>query len=198
MKDLVFLKSSNNAEEDDRILDLKDAVASRLLVDVQLRKLDWKSQKQSIAKKLENLSTHVPNITLNVAGATISNLELWLWVAIGLALQTAALIVPGLTVYLWKWQKGEQDVATYGYPCLLSGSLAIIMGVLGCSYVIDKRTEETTFRPGEAGCIQNILRVQQACTVGDQRFQSYAIINEPSNCTLRISRLRDKHGAVWR
>lgn len=96
-------------------------------------------------KKLKSLTSQAPNITLNVRGSTSTATELWFCVAIGVVLQTAAIVVPGLTVYLWNWQKEGTDVAAYGYPSFLVGSLSVILGIIGCSRVIEARTEETEF-----------------------------------------------------
>lgn len=199
MMELIVLGNMNeeNQEEsrDSHIFNLETAEKKGLI-----EAINGDFPPEDTHKIVRRLMEQAPNITLNVPGITLSKFELWIWAAIGLAVQTAALIVPGLAVYLWKWQKGGDDIVTYGYPCFLSGSLAIIVGVLGCSYVIEKRTEELSFhfhRRGEA-LVRSILRVQKAGTVGDQHFQSYAIMNEPSDCILRTSRLKVEEEGNWR
>lgn len=198
MRELIILENINEhnqqASGDFHALDFETAVRRGHLAPVGYLRY------KEIDKVLKKLMGQAPNITLNVSGSTLSKFELWIWAAIGLAIQMAALIVPGLAIYLWKWQKDEDNIVTYGYPCFLSGSLAIIVGVLGCSYVIEQRTEEVIFQPKshERGSIRCILRVQDACTVGDQHFQSYAIMSEPSDFTLRTSRFKSGHGGHWR
>lgn len=188
MKEFVLLKRNDGADEDARLLGFQYAVDNNFL----------KADRSVLTGELQTLAKQSPNITLNVAGATPSKLELWTWAAVGLALQAAALIVIGLTVYLWKWQEEEENITTYGYPCFLSGSLAVIIGALGCSYVIDKRTKEITFRSTRDAPIWKVLQVQRACMVGDQHFQSCVIMSEPSDPVFRTSRLKAPHKSHWR
>lgn len=175
----------------------ESAQALDLVTALEIPDLFYNKSRASEHNDPRKLVEQAPNISLNVSGATLSMTELWFWAIIGLVLQIAALVVPGLTVYLWKWQKVGEDTAAYGYPCFVSGSLAITFGILGCSYVIEKKTEETTYG-STSGCVSHIMRVQKAGTVGDQHFQSYAIMNDESNVTIWTSRLKVEHGHPWR
>lgn len=62
--------------------------------------------------------------------------------------------------------------------------------------IIEAVTEEIDFVPHKAWHDKQrydmrVLRMQCACTVGDQHFESYAIMNERGNTTLRSSRVRE-------
>src|SRR4051812_40577840 len=60
-------------------------------------------------------------------------------------------------------------------------------------HVIEGITAEHTFLPEVRNDdrIFQAVSLQRACTVGDQHFSSYAILNLPDNKAIRTSRLRE-------
>jgi hypothetical protein len=143
-------------------------------------------------RELTKLAVQAPNIALNVHGIMSSRQEIRTFAAIGIFLQLAALIIPGLSTYHWHWTKdGTEIVASYAYPCFLAGALAITIGVTLCSHVIDATTIEQTFSAKTVSKDQtfDVFRVQYPCTVGDQSFPGCVILDPPGKICLRTSRL---------
>ncbi|RYO88649.1 hypothetical protein DL763_005923 [Monosporascus cannonballus] len=140
---------------------------------------------------VDSLNNAPPNLALNITNATASADELWRWAVLGILLQLVGLIIPGLTTYYWHWTKAGTPVQSYGYPCFLIGSVFVILGVLGCGHVIEGKTVEHEFDKGEKALQYRIIRLQGACTVSDQHFPSFAILNAVGDTTLRTSRLMD-------
>lgn len=122
MKTLVVTKSSKGKIE---VLDLATAFERELLVSPGLRVGN---------PYLRELNNAAPNLALNVKNATSSSRELWLWAGVGLVLQIAAMVIPGMATYFWKWEKANVPIARYGYPCFLVGTLLVIAGVVACGH----------------------------------------------------------------
>jgi hypothetical protein len=146
---------------------------------------------------LDDLRDAAPNLALNVENSTAPTRELWLWALLGVALQLAAMMLPGMATYYWKWEKGGNPTAPYGYPCFLIGTSLVVVGVMTCGHVIEGTTAEQHFDFVSSAQgprrMQQIVRLQRSCTVGDQHFPSYAIYNSPGNLTLRTSRLSQRN-----
>lgn len=150
-------------------------------------------------EEILNISNGSPNIALNVLNSTASVNELRIWAVIGTMLQLSALAFPAVSTYHFKWRKGTSMVAAYGYPCFITGTIAVIVGVVFCGRVIEGSTTEHEFRPHvplqrrsqEDPRIQ-VMRLQKACTVSDQHFSSFAIFNSPNDVRIRTSRLNEK------
>ena len=131
-----------------------------------------------------------PSLTLNLRSARAPRLEAWLLALLGLACQVAVLAVTGAVAYLWSpdGEKGQQAVV-YGFICYFVGTITLFIAVLGCGYSIDAATAEQTLRRTFAGSSLEIVpvRLQLACTVGDQHFRPFAIFNPPGNQQIRFS-----------
>ncbi|RYP05608.1 hypothetical protein DL765_009791 [Monosporascus sp. GIB2] len=140
---------------------------------------------------VNSLNDAPPNLAVNITNATASADELWRWAILGILLQLVGMIIPGLTTYYWHWTKAGTPVQSYGYPCFLTGSVLVILGVLGCGHVIEGKTVEHEFNKGKKASQYRIIRLQGACTVSDQHFPSFAILNAVGDTTLRTSRLMD-------
>lgn len=160
MQGLIVFREKSNRRPHVCVLNLKQAADKGMF--------GFSAMSSRETKKLETLASQAPNITLNVKGSTSSATELWFCAAIGVILQTAAMVVPGFMVYLWKWQKGGNDIAAYGYPSFIAGSVSVILGLIGCSHVIEASTTEKEFhvRSYLRPQIRRILRLQRSCTVG--------------------------------
>lgn len=126
-----------------------------------------------------------PNLALNVKNATVSRWELRIWAALAVALQFAAMAVPEVATYYWKWEKGGSQIAPYGYPCFLIGTALVVIGVTICGHVIEGVTDECHFYPRYGKAL--IVRLQRSCTVGDQHFSAFVIRNSPDDLVLRTS-----------
>ncbi|KAK1830206.1 hypothetical protein QBC39DRAFT_354441 [Podospora conica] len=147
---------------------------------------------------LHELSEAAPNLALNVKNATAKPLELWVCATIGVALQTVAIVFPGLATYHWKLEKAGTPVPAYGYPCFLIGTLLVVMGVAACGHVIEGITTEHYFTAkrkagsGYLNVVQKVVWLQRSCTVSDQHFSSFLIENSPDDFDIRTSRLNKK------
>lgn len=138
------------------------------------------------------LSKQAPNISLNVQGAIPSKSELILWTTLGVVLQFVAFVVPALTTYHWKWKKGANSVQEYAYPCFLTGSCLLTIGIILCSHVIEGMTVERTFVPLDTKDEKlpiRVLRLQMPCTIGDQHFPACITWNSAEPRMVRTSRL---------
>ncbi|KAL4862741.1 hypothetical protein BDV12DRAFT_39237 [Aspergillus spectabilis] len=135
------------------------------------------------------LMQQAPNLTLNITKAIKSPLATWAFAALGIAIQLAVLVIASLVTYHWQLAENGYSVVQYGFPLFLIGSVLLCAGIFLCSYIIESITEETDFDLVEHKNDTRIVRIQCACTVGDQHFGSYAIMNEKGNTTLRTSRI---------
>jgi hypothetical protein len=186
MKNLIIAKVNGKTE----VFDLASAFDKRLLHSPHLDEDDPNSM-----RIVDELSNAAPNLALNVKNATAPLWELWFWAAVGVVLQTAALIFPGMLTYFWQLEKGGQPIAPYGYPCFLIGTVFVVIRIAACGHVIEGITTEHNFSvyedPGKQH-IQKVVRLQRACTVSDQHFSSYAIFNSTGNLEIRTSRLNER------
>ena len=142
-------------------------------------------------EKAKDVALQAPNITLNVPGTFIKPLHLWAWTLVGVLLQMFMLAFPALATYHWKWQRKGVAVHKYAYALFVSGTIAIMIGLLGCGHVVEGSTTEHTFEPSEGAQvkIRSILRLQMECVVGSQQFQSFIILNDLEDMIIRASRL---------
>ncbi|KAL8795906.1 MAG: hypothetical protein Q9195_001650 [Heterodermia aff. obscurata] len=153
------------------------------------------NEEDSRRVQIDELASEAPNLALSVPATILGPKELWFWAIIGILLQSFALLFPALATYYqpWKWPRKDVLVPGYAYPCFAAGTVAVIVGLLGCSHVVEGSTTEYTFKPmvetGEE--IQQIVRLQMPCTVGSQQFKSFAILNYPNDMFVRRSHLSD-------
>ncbi|KAF2808792.1 uncharacterized protein BDZ99DRAFT_444593, partial [Mytilinidion resinicola] len=171
-------------EKTPRVLGLVDAFSGKYLREASNKIVN---DSKASSRILNELAKGAPNFTLNIRGSTVSRSELWFWTAVGIVCQTVALVIPALGTYYWDWPKGDFPVPSYEYPCFLIGSTFIIIGLIFCSRVIEATTAEHDFVQRKSKKIQ-VLRLQRTCTVSDQHFESYAILNAPGDVRLRTSR----------
>jgi len=175
-----------------RVLDIATACRDGLLQSPGLNNGDLDSISGTT---LTELSEAAPNLALNVKNATAKPFELWVCATIGVALQVAAIVFPGLATYHWKLEKAGTPVPAYGYPCFLIGTLLVIIGVALCGHVIEGITTEHHFTAkieGHGDIVKKVVRLQRSCTVSDQHFTSFAIQNSPDFLDVRTSRLNNR------
>ncbi|KAK3994476.1 hypothetical protein QBC44DRAFT_236238, partial [Cladorrhinum sp. PSN332] len=130
-----------------------------------------------------------PNLTLNLQNTSAQTSEIWAFALLGVVLQAVALVVPALATYRWRLDEdGKKDARSYGYPCYLIGSVLLIAGILGCGHVIEGATREITFKcRKEHRNNVAVVRLQEACTVGDQYFPRVALFNSFDNPDISVS-----------
>ena len=143
---------------------------------------------------VKEIVSEASSIALNVQGTIVNPGVLWTWTLIGILLQLFTLGFPAVATYHWKWLRKGVAVPEYAYGCFISGSIAVIVGLLACGHVIEGSTTKHMFWPSPDGKarIQRILRLQMDCTVSGQHFPSFAILHHPENMVIRTSRLNNR------
>ncbi|USP78311.1 uncharacterized protein yc1106_05585 [Curvularia clavata] len=177
-KELIVVK--NDRASIPRVLGLAQAIESRYM-----HETDKGGRYLSTP---ERLASQAPNIALNAEGSLVLKKELWFWAIVGITLQLVAIVFPALATYLWKFSKAGSDVQDYAYPCFVAGTLAIVFGVILCSHVIEGVTDERTYE-AKTPQVSQVTRLQLACTVSDQSFKPFLIMNPPGDKRIQMSRL---------
>ena len=177
---------------EDEILSLEAPPGKRKADDEMAMPLNEEDYRR---EKIKELASEAPNLALSVPATILGPKELWFWAIIGILLQSFTLLFPALATYYqpWKWPRKDVLVPGYAYGCFVAGTVAVIVGLIGCSHVIEGSTTEYSFKPtvGADEKIQQIVRLQMACTVGSQQFKSFAILNYPDDMIVRRSHLDD-------
>ncbi|KAL6228772.1 hypothetical protein BDW75DRAFT_250646 [Aspergillus navahoensis] len=178
------------------VYDLRTACEEGLMqITKSTRKIPWRRRSDGTSliddrtravEYAKRLMQQAPNLTLNVTKAITSPAETWTFAVLGISIQLVALVVASLVTY--RWGLGQSG---YGFPLFLVGSVLLCGGIFICSYIIESVTEETDFELVKNKKRTKVVRLQCACTVGDQHFGSYAIMNEEGNTTIRTSRIND-------
>jgi len=140
-------------------------------------------------------ATHAPNVFMNLSH-TRNQLELRICAVFAVALQAGVLVFAGYATYdisFNKWIGGKTSVY-YGYPLAAVGTVALVIGMLICSFVVEASTREVLWKikSDETKGFQ-ILWLQQGENVNDQVFDSYAIFAEGDRQSILTSRLSDHH-----
>lgn len=92
------------------------------------------------AANLDLITVTASNLSFNIQGTVIAKWEVWFWTLGGFVAYLFTLAFPGLATFYWKWtRKGGAKVPVYAYWCFLSGSLALMMGLLICANVVKSR-----------------------------------------------------------
>jgi hypothetical protein len=145
-----------------------------------------------------DLVSGAPNLALNIQDPKRLALETWVLAVAGHLLQLAVFAVAWLATYRWQLSEVSPDGRSYGYPLYVSGTTLQSAGVLGSAYAIQAATIEHYLRYQENQRTGKtdvaVVRLQQACTVGDQDFQSFAIFNAFDNPNILFSRRAENHG----
>jgi hypothetical protein len=190
--DGVELVESN---DDIRIGDLGDACNRDVLraADKGRSKLlkrisDKLGLSRPIQLRAERLAKQPPNLILNVHGALPRSRDLRAFAAIGALIQLVAITIPAFITYYWRTPKATGPVDGYAYPTFLAGSCFLIAGIALCSYIIEATTVEQVFEPTGNHEVKTIFRLQLERIMGDQPFQTYAIVNEREDNSIRTSR----------
>lgn len=125
-----------------------------------------------------------PNISLNFGGEADRDLE-FLGVAVfGVILQLGVLVYAALSFVLSPWdlkfQKDGYDASIYA-PIMISGTVALVIGMYLCSHIIERSTVERLWiAKGIAQAEVQVGWLQQGGVFNDQLFDSYALFpNKP-------------------
>lgn len=94
-----------------------------------------------------------PNISLNVhAHGGSKVLDLVFVAVVGIVMQFGFLVFVGAGVYHPTWKnnflKEGQPVASYAYPLLAIGTIFIVLGMMICSAIVERSTEEKRWVAG--------------------------------------------------
>ncbi|RSL42855.1 hypothetical protein CEP54_015327 [Fusarium duplospermum] len=148
-----------------------------------------------------------PNLQLNVStgqsSRTRKTAELFVASTAAVALQLSLLAIAAVVAYHGPTSKviGYEN-NRYGFPCYVAGSAFLCAGMAICSAAIESSTDEFVWTRSEENIPKaardsqstrnpSILWIQQPQSVGDQTFESYAILGGLKPYILTSSRSRD-------
>ncbi|KAL4886521.1 hypothetical protein BJY04DRAFT_213283 [Aspergillus karnatakaensis] len=183
------------------VFDLKTACLHRIMsVERLLRASRTTARTPTVDLSTElatRAMTQAPNLTLSVSNATTPPLATWFFATVGMTVQVSVIVVAGLVTYHWQIPPQGSTIVGYGFPLFVTGTVVLCAGIFLCSYIVETHTRETNFKPLHDTLDLRIIRIQRACTVGDQRYGSYAIMNGEENNTLRTSRINEPPNHSW-
>ncbi|KAL4981822.1 hypothetical protein BDW68DRAFT_196064 [Aspergillus falconensis] len=113
----------------------------------------------------------------------------WAFAVFEILAQLSVIVIAALVTYHWRVPDQGSRVVSYGFPVFALGTVTLSRGIFISSYIIEAHTEEVDFIFVNDTKNTKIIRIQRACTVGDQGYGSYAIMNEEGSQTLRTSRI---------
>ena len=120
-----------------------------------------------------------PCISLNLHGGSQSR-DLYITAICGVVLQLGVLVFAGASVYhptfKLRFTKDSEPVAKFVYPLMATGTVALVVGMLMCSAVIERSTKEMEWvKNGEGELRARVLWLQRSHVVSDQTFDSCII-----------------------
>jgi len=119
---------------------------------------------------------YAPNVTLNYDNRRVRQWNLWLVAFIGVILQFGVLFLESMIKYYHKLglQIPDGPISNSSYELFVSGTLAVVVGMLLCSYIVEQSTaEEVWVSASDRGFY--IMWVQKAEIVNDQQFGAFAL-----------------------
>jgi hypothetical protein len=97
-------------------------------------------------------------------------------------LQTGVLVFAGITVAPpWKAQfmKSDKAAPLYAFPCVVAGTIAMVLGLFICARIIERSTDQTTWTvrspTADTKLQPEVSWIQRENQVNDQQFDSYFI-----------------------
>lgn len=138
-----------------------------------------------------------PNISLNARGETASQSELWSVAILGTIIQSVVIVYWGLITKYEPWlatgkfRKGGRPTPEYAFPMTTVGTVAVVVGMLICSHVVDAATVEEKWKAkeDEEGKVR-FAWLQKGQIVNDEHFDSYAIFCLNDKQTIMTSRVK--------
>lgn len=135
-----------------------------------------------------------PNISLNARGESASQAELWAVAVLGMTLQIAVIVYDGVITLYEPWQenfqKNGRQPAGYAFPMTAVGSVAVVLGMLICSHVIEASTVEEIWTAREGDERIKFAWLQKGQVVNDQDFDSCALFCLGDKQNITTSRVR--------
>ncbi|KAF8426089.1 hypothetical protein EV426DRAFT_43350 [Tirmania nivea] len=119
-----------------------------------------------------------PNLALNLGGHIVSISELYAVAIIGTVLQLGVILFPGLTRLYLKdtLMKDGKQPQKYALPCMATGTVALVIGMILCSHLVQRSTDEQTWEFKKInGYRVEVVWLQKGRVVNDQQFGSYFI-----------------------
>ncbi|QPC73221.1 hypothetical protein HYE68_003973 [Fusarium pseudograminearum] len=131
---------------------------------------------------LRNTTVEAPNITLNRCHK-VDRGHLHLAAGFGVILQLGVLVYFGFITYFpsLRFKKDDKYVEGYAFPFSSGGTIILVLGMLLCAHVVDRRTGETRYKPPKQ-------------TVSDQVFESFALYPEKCPHVITVSRRDEDTG----
>lgn len=170
--------STQPALDRDRIYDLNYAITTGVFCgDTQDPEL----------KKVPN-PPNPPNLALNLSGHIVPTWELVVVAIFSTALQLSV-IGFALRSGVYRKEPFEKDgkpPQKYATPCMASGTVALVIGMILCSHLIQQSTDEQNLEFIDRDQMK-VAWLQRGCVVNDQQFDSYIIYRRSAH-PLRISR----------
>ena len=149
------------------------------------------SPRSHVSESPESPSPHevVPNIGLNLSSQRVSDLEFMLVAAVGIVLQTGVVVFAAVSAYLSTWnerfEKGGKPVPRHSFPSMAGGTVALVIGMFLCCYIVERSTTEDTWVINEPdGHRVRVAWLQKGGEVNDQHFKSYILHRAPKSSEL--------------
>ena len=148
---------------------------------------------EDLSKETDRVSRKAPNLIINIPKAIPTRSSIWIWVFIGLLIQSVVFIINGLGVFYYHWPRTKYKVASYGFPIWAVGTILITIGSYICTKVIKTNTEECTARPRERAVDGqpaphpkfHVVRLQKA--IDSMDLPAFAIYNALDDPDVHIS-----------
>ncbi|PTD10219.1 putative uncharacterized transporter, partial [Fusarium culmorum] len=185
-----------------RIMRLKEAVDKKLVQEQNPCSTDEETPKTTPAPHvfasdiiiLRNTTVEAPNITLNRCHK-VDRGHLHLAAGFGVILQLGVLVYFGFIAYFpsLRFNKDDKHVEGYAFPFSSGGTIILVLGMLLCAHVADRRTGETRYEPVDNWKTQ-IVWLQPKQAVSDQVFESFALYPQKCPQVMTVSRRDDDTG----
>ena len=164
----------------ERIWDFKSAISASLL---NRNSIESDPSAPSSSHLLREVV--VPNIGLNLSGQRVSDVEFMLVAAVGIVLQAGVVVFAGVGVYLSTWKERFEDgkpVLKHAFPSMAGGTVALVIGMFLCCYIVERSTTEDTWVISEPdGHRVRVAWLQRGGEVNDQHFKSYILHRGPES-----------------
>ncbi|KAL7624232.1 hypothetical protein AAE478_005791 [Parahypoxylon ruwenzoriense] len=144
-----------------------------------------------------------PNLSLNCHNR-VGRGEIYLMAVIGTLLQIGVLVFFGFITYYRPiqphFQKDSAPVEHYAFPCAAIGTIALVVGMFLCAFVVEQSTEETCYKPtnGEKAWA---VWIQKSHTKkepsNDQRLETLAVVGTGISLLGFIAQFIGLRGLNW-
>ncbi|KAF8460814.1 hypothetical protein BDZ91DRAFT_831923, partial [Kalaharituber pfeilii] len=131
---------------------------------------------------------YAPNISINLDNRLS---DWWLWAAalFAVMLQGAVLVTEAIVTYYPGLQRTNTESPLPNSSALavtIAGTVCLIIGMLLCSYIVERSTTETYWRTPNGEPFR-LFWVQQGQTVNDQNFDSFLLFARGERTSLMTS-----------